>query len=397
MAGSITKRGKNAYLLQVSMGSDAEGKPRRFSKTVHTETRKDAEKALAEFYLECEKKKNFDTLDCTVEEFADIWWEEHVSHFTKISTRSGYKTAIYYHIVPRFGALKIRTLKPLQIQQWINDLKEENLSPKTIKNYFSVLHSLCEYAIKWEYMETNPCGKVTLPKRQKTEASYYSEQDVYRLMKALEQVPQIDMNYKVAIYIALFGGLRKGEILGLNEEDYLRETQELRIVRTRMLGNSIGPYVDTPKTERSARVISIPEEVAVLIDELFRYQADQKNLWGSKWADSKALIKGYSGGAMYPQNLQRWFTRFITRNDLPPLTLHGLRHTHTALLVSMSEDIAQISRRLGHSEITTTLNTYTHLFKNSDKALTAEMSKRIIAKAGQGANAKEDDDDGSKE
>ena len=100
---------------------------------------------------------------------------------------------------------------------------------------------------------------------------------------------------------------------------------------------------------------------------------------------------------MYPQNLQRWFTRFITRNDLPPLTLHGLRHTHTALLVSMSEDIAQISRRLGHSEITTTLNTYTHLFKSSDKTLTAEMSKRLFAKDGQDDDTKADNDDDCEE
>lgn len=380
MAGTISKRGDGTYRLRVSMGSDTSGRPRRYSKTVHVSSRKEAEKELAKFYLECEKRKGNSFSDCTVKAFADLWWDEHVSKFTKISTRGSYKSALYYHIVPRFGTVRIIDLKTLMIQQWVNDMSEGGLSPKTIKNYFSVFNSMCEYAIKWDYLEQNPCRKVSLPKRTKHEARYYSESEVRLLIKTLDGVPEYDLDYVTAIYIGLFGGLRKGEILGLNEEDYLKEHRQLRIVRTRMLGRNIGPYEDTPKTETSTRIIAIPKELAAIIDRLMKYHADQKRLWGRKWKDSRALIKGRAGQPMYPQNLQRWFTRLIEKNNLPPLTLHGLRHTHTALLASMTDDIAQISRRLGHSEITTTLNIYTHLFQDNDRTLADGISEKVMGK-----------------
>lgn len=392
MAGTIEKRGDGTYRLWVSMGSDESGNPRRFSKTVHVASKKEAEKELAKFYLECEQRKDSGRLDCTVEAFADLWWNEHVSHFTKISTRSGYRAALYQHIIPELGAIKLLELRPLQIQRWVNEMSEGGLSSKTVKNYYSVLNSLCEFGVKWEYLQANPCRKVTLPKQTRHEARYYSEAEVHKLIAALEDAPEEDMNYTVAVYIGLFGGLRKGEILGLNEDDYLRERRELRIVRTRMLGNGIGPYEDTPKTETSVRIITIPQEIAAKIDALLEYQTEQKRFWGRKWAGSDALIKGRTGQAMYPQNLQRWFTRFIKKNQLPPLTLHGLRHTHTALLVSITDDIAQISHRLGHSEITTTLNIYTHLFRDNDRTLADEMAEAIL---GRDDNEGEEDDEHS--
>lgn len=376
--GSITMRGDNTYRLYVSLGSDSNGKPVRKTKTIHVSSKREAGLELAKFELECQRDRLKNTKECTIGEFTQIWWKEHIDGFSRISTKRGYKTALYYHIVPRFGDVKLRNLKPLMIQKWINEMDGNGLSAKTIKNYVSVLNSMYEYAIKWEYAEHNPVKKTDLPRKKRTESRYYNQDEVEQLLKALDTTTDAEMNYKVAVLIGLFAGLRKGEILGLDVDDYNSEKGTLRVIRTRMIAEGIGPYEDDPKTEKSVRVVSIPRELCNEIDKLLEYHKEQKQFLLNKWNCSPALIKGTFGGPLYPQNLQRWFSKFIKANELPHLTLHGLRHTHTAMVASITDDVAQISARLGHSQISTTMNIYTHLFNDSDRTLADKISEHFM-------------------
>lgn len=381
MAGSIIKRGANTYRLQVYMGTDLSGKELRYTKTVHVQNKKEAEKELAQFYLECEDKKTLKNANCLVFEFMDIWWNQYVKLYTKKSTWRGYKTAIEVHIKPKLGEIPLKKLTLMQVQQWVNGLIEQGLSPKTIKNYYSVLDNAMHYAVMWDYILKNPCENVVIPKRKKSEAKYYTIDDVERLCHALESVSDDFLDYKVGVYLALFGGLRKGEILGLNEEDVNFEMNQITIMRNRMIAPGEGVYEDTPKTESSIRTVNLPSEVMETVQHLLEKQCERKKLLGNKWRGSKALLKGIEGGALYPQNFQRWFSKFLAENNLPHLGLHGLRHTHTSMLVSMpTSDISQISKRLGHSEASITLNTYTHLFENSDKEIAENLSKKFFKK-----------------
>lgn len=389
MRGSIIKRGKGTYRLQVCAGSDLNGNTIRFTKTIHVSSKKEAERELAKFYLECEENKTLKDPHCTLSAFMDIWWTEYVKIYTKRSTWRGYDTAVNVHILPKLGEKQLTKLTAMQIQKWINEMANNKLSPKTIRNYYSVLRNSLRYAVKWGYLEKNPCDKVTLPRKKKVEAKYYTSDEVKRLIQALNVNLDDELEYKVAIYLGLFAGLRKGEILGINEEDVLFETSEIRIVRARMIAPQIGPYEDTPKTESSNRIISVPRELMDMIRLLLQKQSGRKKFWGNKWQGSKALLKGERGGPLYPQNLQRWFTKFLEQNALPHIGLHGLRHTHTAMLASMTDDLAQISRRLGHSELSTTLNIYTHLFENNDRKLSDSISERFLKESGSKDNTED--------
>lgn len=381
MAGSIIKRGEHTYRLQVYMGSDLTGKELRYTKTIHVLNKKEAEKELAKFYLECEQKKALKITKCSVSEFMKTWWNQYVKLYTKKSTWRGYKTAIDCHINPKLGDIPISKLTLMQIQQWVNSLVEQGLSPKTIKNYYSVLANAMHYAVVWDYILKNPCDNVVIPKQRKSEAKYYTINEVKCLCKALESISDDFLDYKAGIYLALFGGLRKGEILGLNEEDVIFEENKIRIVRNRMIAPGEGVYEDTPKTDSSIRTINLPPEVIDILKNLLEKQNARKKLLGTKWRNSKALLKGREGGPLYPQNLQRWFSKFLEENELPHLGLHGLRHTHTSMLVSMAAgDISQISKRLGHSESSITLNTYTHLFENNDQDIAENLSQNFFNK-----------------
>ncbi|MDE8735100.1 site-specific integrase [Eubacteriales bacterium DFI.9.88] len=389
MTGSITQRGKHTYRLQVCMGADLNGNTIRFTKTVHAANKKEVEKELAKFYLECEEKRAIRNPNCTVAAFINIWWNEYVKVYTKRSTWRGYDTAINCHIRPKLGGIQLRKLTAMRIQKWVNELVADELSPKTVRNYYSVLRNLLGHAVKWDYLEKNPCDKVTLPRRKKVEARYYTLEEVKRLIAGLNVLSDEYLEYKVAIYLGLFAGLRKGEILGINEEDVFIDKLEIQILRSRMIAPEVGPYEDTPKTESSCRIISIPKELMDMIELLLHKQSERKAFWGNKWRASKALLKGIQGGPLYPQNLQRWFTKFLEENQLRHIGLHGLRHTHTAILASMTDDLSQISRRLGHSELSTTLNIYTHLFEDHDKKLAESISEKFSQELNKGG--KEDD------
>ena len=200
------------------------------------------------------------------------------------------------------------------------------------------------------------------------------------LLKGLESAPYSDLKFKVAIYIALFGGLRKGEILGLNWDDVDWDGRRIRIQRTRMIDRGNGIYEDTPKTDKSKRVITLPEEVMQLLRELKLQQKTEQVQLGSKWIYSPAILKGQFGQPMYPQVLQRWFSKFLLENGLRNIGLHGLRHTHTSMLAFLQKDKMQISKRLGHSQLSTTLNIYTHLFDDSDLSIADDLSVAFFQK-----------------
>lgn len=387
MPGTMRKRGNDAWYLEVTIGTDFRGKPNRYSMTVHG-TKKQAEKELAKFYVECEEGKVSKSGKITIKELATLYVEEYVKKHLKTSNLRIVEPAVNSHIIPDLGKKKATKLTRLDVQQWVNTLGEERnvvlksgetvkkkISPKTIRNYYSILSGIMKFGIHMGLIEQNPCQDIILPKREQKEAVYYSKEEVAALLDALDSVPYEELKYKTAVYIALFGGLRKGEIAGLNWEDVDFETGQISIKRTRMIQNGKGIYEDVPKTKKSIRTITLPSQVISLLHSLKAQQAEEKLMTGSKWEDSPALLKNSFGSPIYPQMLHRWFTNFIKENGLPYITLHGLRHTHTSLLAYMQTDKLEISKRLGHSQLSTTLNIYTHLFEDSDKHIAADLSK----------------------
>jgi integrase len=171
----------------------------------------------------------------------------------------------------------------------------------------------------------------------------------------------------------LLGGLRRAELCGLNVEDVDFENHTVSIRRNRLYNSDDGLYEDTTKTVKSERTIAIPEGVTNEIQKMLEYQKKQADYLGEYWENSPALFKNPDGSTMIPQSIYRWLIRFEEKNNLKHLPLHGLRHTHTSMLLETNKmSIADISARLGHSQKTTTLNIYSHLFKNSVDSEAAE-------------------------
>ena len=375
MPGTITKRGENTYRLTVSLGSDVRGKHIRRTKTVHC-TEAQAKKELAKFYAECGKStiagSNF-----ALAAFCEKWLAEYAKPKLKSATLRGYSVILRNNIIPLIGHNKMSKLKPVNIQEWVNILRDESLSPKTIKNSFSLLHKIYDTAITWGVTENNPCIGVELPRQNKTEAKYYNNEQVALLIEKLETLPQSELRYKAGTLLALFTGIRLGELMGLKWEDVDFDNQTISIKRTRYYSSDIGTYIDTPKTEKSLRTVSAPIECIELLQELKKQQQENALLLLNKWEDSGFVITNDYGAPLYPTQVSLWFSKFIKRNNLDHISFHGLRHTHTSLLYHLDVNIVQISKRLGHSQISTTQNIYTHLFNDTDKEISDKMSNYL--------------------
>jgi len=305
-----------------------------------------------------------------------MYLKENAPYAVKKSTLDSMKSTMKIHIIPELGKCKANNLTRGSVQRWINDLRKK-LSPKTIRNCVSNLSSVFAWAQMMEMVPNNPCRGVALPSSRKTEANYLSKSEVATLLERLEMVPERELKFKIAIYIALFGGLRKSEIMGLDWKHFDPVRNTLRIEQTRLIGRAVGVYSDSTKTEKSVRTIGIPVELSAMLHSLKEQQEKAALLLGSEWKDSPAIMKGEFGQCLYPQVLTRWFTRFQEQQGLRKVGLHGLRHTHTSMLAYLKTDKMLISKRLGHSQLSTTLNIYTHLFDELDNTA-AELSNAFL-------------------
>ena len=235
-----------------------------------------------------------------------------------------------------------------------------------------------DFAVDMGIVEDTPCKNIRMPKKDHKEATYFSIEEVSALLEALSALQSDELKFKVAIYLGLFGGLRKGEIMGLNREDIDFERCEVSIRRTRMIKPKEGIYEDTPKTDKSIRTVALPPEVMAEIRRLIGQQKEQKLQLQNQYRESPALLRNDHGDPLYPQVLQRWFTRFLEKNSLPHAGLHSLRHTHASMLVHLGTNEMQVSSRLGHSQLSTTLNIYTHLFEDADKKIAEDLSSNFL-------------------
>ena len=178
------------------------------------------------------------------------------------------------------------------------------------------------------------------------------------MLENLEQLSIEDTKYKVAIILTVFTGVRLGELMGLEWQDIDFKNGIICINRSSQYLADLGVFTKVPKTESSIREIAIPEFIVSLLEEYKLWYEDQKSFYGELWTDSDRLFVQVDGKPMHPSTISKWFVKFVAQIGLPVINFHGLRHTNASLLVAQNIDIAVISARLGHAQISTTLDFY---------------------------------------
>ncbi len=384
MAGSIEKRGKNSYRLTVSEGFDLNGKPMIHRKTVHG-TKKDAEVELAKFVTEVQNGLVIDGKSLKFSEFTEIWKRDYGSKELAPSTYKRYCRMLETRLLPYFGHFYINKIKPTDIMKFYDLLEKDTqlvrkkgnngsktkkpLSGKTILEHHRLLRAMLHKAVYWQLIVANPAERVQPPKARKPKRRSYDDEQTKILLENLELLPNEDTKYKVAIILTVFTGVRLGELMGLEWQDVDFKNGIISINRSSQYLADMGVFTKVPKTESSIREIAIPEFIISLLEEYKLWYEEQKSIYGELWTDSDRLFVQADGKPMHPSTISKWFVKYVGQIGLPVINFHGLRHTNASLLVAQNIDIAVISARLGHAQISTTLDFYVHpLLSHNRKA-----------------------------
>ena len=384
MAGSIEKRGKNSYRLTVSEGFDLDGKPMIHRKTVHG-TKKDAEVELAKFVTEVQNGLVIDGKSLKFSEFTEIWKRDYGSKELAPSTYKRYCRMLETRLLPYFGHFYINKIKPTDIMKFYDLLEKDTqlvrkkgnngsktkkpLSGKTILEHHRLLRAMLHKAVYWQLIVANPAERVQPPKARKPKRKSYDDEQTKILLENLELLSIEDTKYKVAITLTIFTGVRLGELMGLEWQDVDFRNGIISINRSSQYLSDMGVFTKVPKTESSIREIAIPEFIISLLEEYKLWYEDQKLLYGELWTNSDRLFVQADGKPMHPSSISKWFVKYVGTIGLPVINFHGLRHTNASLLVAQNVDIAVVSARLGHAQISTTLDFYVHpLLSHNRKA-----------------------------
>ncbi len=384
MAGSIEKRGKNSYRLTVSEGFDLDGKPMIHRKTVHG-NKKDAEVELAKFVTEVQNGLVIDGKSLKFSEFTEIWKRDYGSKELAPSTYKRYCRMLETRLLPYFGHFYINKIKPTDIMKFYDLLEKDTqlvrkkgnngsktkkpLSGKTILEHHRLLRAMLHKAVYWQLIVANPAERVQPPKARKPKRRSYDDEQTKILLENLELLSSEDTKYKVAIILTVFTGVRLGELMGLEWQDVDFKNGIISINRSSQYLADMGVFTKVPKTESSIREIAIPEFIISLLEEYKLWYEEQKSIYGELWTNSDRLFVQADGKPMHPSTISKWFVKYVGQIGLPVINFHGLRHTNASLLVAQNIDIAVISARLGHAQISTTLDFYVHpLLSHNRKA-----------------------------
>ena len=266
------------------------------------------------------------------------------------------------------GALSLKSADAFKLEQ-----PDRKLSPSTVRSYHRIISSCLGKAVKWGYITTNPAINAELPKMRQQEAAYLDEADARRLLKLLQEEP---IKYRAMITFDLLSGLRRGELLGLRWQDVDFESETITIVQTSNYAVGKGVYIDTPKNKTSARPLKLSRTAFLMLIEYKAWQDAQRKACGDFWKDADDRVFTRDDGApVFPDALTQWFGDFVKRSGLPPVHVHSLRHTYASMLIADGTPLVVVSHYMGHAQVSTTSNIYSHVISSAETKASHVMDK----------------------
>lgn len=251
-----------------------------------------------------------------------------------------------------------------EIFQIIPAASGNGLSPKTIHHYHALIHDILALALSEGIVPRNVADAAKPPKMKRKESEFFEIEELLEIRKALDTAP---LKYRAMLYILIETGCRRGELVGLKWDAVNFKTNEITLANNLQYSKKKGLYEETLK-EGDAHIISVSAD---LIEFLRSYKEEQDTLRvmlaipGYNEADY--LFIQEDGRPMHPDTLYGWMQNFAKENNLPHMHPHKFRHSQASILIAAGIDLLTISKRLGHSQTSTTQDIYGHLLRQSDR------------------------------
>lgn len=408
MKGSTRKRGKSwsYYFDAAPIG----GKRKKIEKGGFR-TKKEAETALAKALTQYD---NAGTLQepstMSVSDFLDEWYQLYCVPNLSANTLRNYKEKIENHLKPRFGHYRLRAVKPAIIQEYINEIKLNGFAHSQVKNIFILLSQAFNYAVEpLQYISQNPCqfvkvGKMITPPRERIILTDTQFETI------LNRFP-VGNRFHIPLLIGWHCGLRIGECFGLTWGDIDFENHTINIhkqMTTRKI-NDVNCWVLQQPKNNSCRIIPFGETLYQALKTEQKRQKTNELQYGEyytiqvlrSFTDHHGIIQEQvlETQKLISSDLPRFYAVCVDENgtQTTPMSFkycsriihhelnmafdyHSLRHTHATKLVKAGANIKAVQQRLGHKDITTTMNTYVHHTKNMANEVVELFEKSIATK-----------------
>jgi len=373
MAGSMLKIGDGKYRLFVSDGTGKGGKRKRHSKIINVSNDRAAEKELARFIIEVERGNVTDlgktTFGDYTKKFKEIYLKDKADN-----TIYNYELMLDNRILPHIKHMKMKDIKTIHVLEFMKDLTKrktatkttDELSENTRSHYYKLLLLMFNVAVKWGYVTDNPVSNVDAPKPGGHKADYYNADECKLLFSVIDDFKLDKLKYKAGIYIVVTGGLRLGEINALKWTDFDEVNNMIKIDKSVQRVPKKKKVKET-KNVSSVRWLTIPQITVEALNEYRAYYEWVKTQMGDKWLNNDYMFTNDNGGLIGADTLSKGFAKVIKDHNLRKITFHELRHTMSTLLINDGMNIRELSRRLGHSRTSTTLDIYSHTIQSADK------------------------------
>lgn len=273
-----------------------------------------------------------------------------------------YRSSINTRIVPYLGKAKLKNLKQKDIQEFINELMEEGLSAKSVKNIHGVLHKALQKAVELEYIKSNPSNNIALPKLQKKEMQTIPETSVKSFLSLFD-----GDYFQPLITFALYTGLRQGELLGLSWDNVDMEHKALTVRQQLTLVTGEGWRLTSPKHDKVRTIPLTSQAMEVLQEQKERQdkmRSDSLGLWNN---DLNLVFTNQLGRYCCRTTLMEHWYRAIKESEFSNIRFHDLRHSFATFLLRAGVDFKTLSELLGHSSVNFTMSTYAHITKAMER------------------------------
>ncbi len=368
--GSIYKRKDGRWTAVVSFGYK-NGK--RWRKSFYGKTRRDVQEKLNKALRAYQQGLPVAPERQTVGQFLEHWLFESVKPTVRPSTYIRYTEHVRNHISPAIGHIKLAKLTPQHVQALQNDKLGEGLAPATVRYMRAVLRRALNQALKWDLVARNAAALVDAPRVVQKEIEPFTLEQARTFLDAIRG-DRLEALYSVALAV----GLRKGEVLGLKWSDVDLDKRTLTVRASLQRINGALVFVE-PKSRQSRRTVALPQTVIDAVKLRRARRAEERLLAGSRWKDHGLVFPTTIGTPMDPRNLTRHFKRALQTAELPLRRFHDLRHSCASLLLAQDVHPRVVMEILGHSQISLTMNTYSHVIDKLQHEAAAKIDAALEA------------------
>jgi len=303
----------------------------------------------------------------TTGQYLDLWLATSVRPRLRASTAENYATIVRVHLHPALGRVPLAKLTPEHVQAMLVRLaaREPALSPTTVRYVYAVLRIALGRALKTGRVIRNVATLVDAPPKARHDVAPLTGPQVRHLIDVTHE------DRLTALYVTAVGlGMRQGELLGLRWSDVDLDTGLLSVRHTLQRRTY---QLAEPKTERGRRTLAMPGIVTVALREHRRRQLAERLAAGPDWTDRDLVFTTAHGTALDTWNVTRALQAALERAGLPRVTFHSLRHACATLLIEQGEELAVVSRLLGHANLSTTADVYAHLTRGMQQRAADRM------------------------